>query len=1000
LTAGDGQTVHVTGPVTFANGTATVTVTLNTADNVTLTATSGSTQGTGGSTAVSPAAATAFVVTEPGTATAGTSFTATITAVDAYGNTVTGYAGSVTLTAGDGQTVHLAATPAFVNGVATVTVTLNTADNVTLTATSGSIHGTGGSTAVSAGTATAFVVTEPGTATPGTSFTISITAKDAFGNTVTGFAGSVTLTASDGQTVHLAAAPAFVNGVASVTVTLDTTDNVTLTATSGSIHGIGSNISVGQGAATTFVVTEPATATAGTSFTITITAQDAYGNTVTGFAGSVALSDSDGQTVHVTGSETFVNGTATVTVTLNKADSVTLTATSGLIHGTGGSIAVSAAAATAFVVTEPGTATAGTSFAATITAVDAYGNTVTGYAGSVTLTAGDGQTVHLAAAPSFVSGVATVTVTLDTADSLTLTATSGAIHGSGSSTAVSPGAAAAFVVTEPATATAGTSFTITITAQDAFGNTVTGYAGSVTLTASDGQTVHLAAAPTFVNGVANVTTTLDTADSVTLTATSGSTHGSGGSTTVGAGAATAFAVSAPSGVTAGTSFTVTVTAQDAFGNTVTGFAGSVTLTASDSQTVQVAAAPSFVSGVAIVTVTLSTTDSLTLTATSGSIHGSSGSITVSSANWFSQNMPDPGLQALAKSDFTRDGSLTFSDMLGLFAEAESAGALTNAELQSLQALVTTSGAAAVNMAATVQNLTYKVVDGDPANAQFQGASLGNLQVGSSATQLQDLAIKWFLGGDHPTIDSTYISGATYALASGTLFASGGPSYKDIFQGQEGDCWLLASLGATVANDPTLIQSMFTDDGTNLDNGVQVHVWTVRFFNNGVASYLTVDNYFPASGGTFAYANYRQSLTSSTDVLWVALAEKAFAQLSASGWNMRPEQNAYASLDGGSASSGLPFITGGTENGSLADENSYIAAVQAGTLLTLASTSGNSTLGIVAAHDYVVLGYNATTQTFALLNPWGWNYSGTDPGIINLTWAQILANFYQDGNCTP
>ena len=70
-------------------------------------------------------------------------------------------------------------------------------------------------------------------------------------------------------------------------------------------------------------------------------------------------------------------------------------------------------------------------------------------------------------------------------------------------------------------------------------------------------------------------------------------------------------------------------------------------------------------------------------------------------------------------------------------QAESAGSLTGAELQSLQALVTTGGAAAVNMSGSVQGLTYKVVDGDPANAQFLGAPLGQSrggQLGHSVTR--------------------------------------------------------------------------------------------------------------------------------------------------------------------------------------------------------------------------------------------------------------------------
>ena len=72
---------------------------------------------------------------------------------------------------------------------------------------------------------------------PAPALTSSVTALDNYGNTVTSFGGTVTLTSSDGQTVHLLAAPVFSNGTALVTVTLDTADTLTLTAASGAING-------------------------------------------------------------------------------------------------------------------------------------------------------------------------------------------------------------------------------------------------------------------------------------------------------------------------------------------------------------------------------------------------------------------------------------------------------------------------------------------------------------------------------------------------------------------------------------------------------------------------------------------------------------------------------------------------------------------------------------------------------------------------------------------
>ena len=71
--------------------------------NYTLTATPSGITGVGGAVTsstltVSPAAASSFTLSTPGTQTAGTAFSETITAHDAYGNVATGYTGSQTIT--------------------------------------------------------------------------------------------------------------------------------------------------------------------------------------------------------------------------------------------------------------------------------------------------------------------------------------------------------------------------------------------------------------------------------------------------------------------------------------------------------------------------------------------------------------------------------------------------------------------------------------------------------------------------------------------------------------------------------------------------------------------------------------------------------------------------------------------------------------------------------------------------------------------------------------
>src|SRR5207248_1220998 len=143
--------------------------------------------------AVSAASATQYVVNAPGAATAGSAFSFTVTALDAFNNTATGYAGTVHFTSSDG-----AATPpsnsTLTNGTGTFSATLKTAGNQTLTATATatlSITSTSNTIAVSAASATHYVVSAPATATAGNAFSFTVTALDAFNNTATGYAGTV-----------------------------------------------------------------------------------------------------------------------------------------------------------------------------------------------------------------------------------------------------------------------------------------------------------------------------------------------------------------------------------------------------------------------------------------------------------------------------------------------------------------------------------------------------------------------------------------------------------------------------------------------------------------------------------------------------------------------------------------------------------------------------------------------------------------------------------------
>jgi hypothetical protein len=140
----------------------------------------------------------------------------------------------------------------------------------------------------------------------------------------------------------------------------------------------------------------------------------------------------------------------------------------------------------------------------------------------------------------------------------------------------------------PSSVTAGAAGTVTVTAKDASGNTATGYRGTVHFTSSDSQaalpadytfTAADAGVHTFTNGV-----TLKTAGTRSITATDTTTStitGSQSDITVSAAALDHLSITSAGTVAAGTPFDLIVVAQDIYGNTVTGYTGTVTFTTSD-----------------------------------------------------------------------------------------------------------------------------------------------------------------------------------------------------------------------------------------------------------------------------------------------------------------------------------------------------------------------------------------------------------------------------------
>jgi autotransporter-associated beta strand protein len=386
-----------------------------------------------GGVTLTATAATHLSISAPASATAGTAFSFTVTALDQFNSVATSYTGTVHFTSTDGQAV-LPANSTLTGGTGTFTATLKTAGSQTITGTdtvTASITGTSNTIAVSAAvTGLHYTISVPASATASTAFSFTATARDQFNNVATGYTGTVHFTSTDGQAV-LPANSTLTGGTGTFSATLKTPGSQTLTGTdtvTPSITGTSGAIAVSAGAATHLQISPPATAApstarvAGTAFSFTVTALDQFNNVATGYTGTVHFTSSDPQAT-LPADSTLTNGVGTFTATLRTAGSQAISArdtANSSITGTSNAIVVSPAAATHFSISAPTAATGAFSF--TVTALDAFNNVATGYTGTVHFTSSDPLAV-LPADATLTNGVGTFSATLRTGGNQTLTAT-------------------------------------------------------------------------------------------------------------------------------------------------------------------------------------------------------------------------------------------------------------------------------------------------------------------------------------------------------------------------------------------------------------------------------------------------------------------------------------------------------------------------------------------------------------------------------------------------
>jgi hypothetical protein len=328
----------------------------------------------------------AFTVTGfPSPTTAGEAGTFTVTAVDPNGNPLTGYNGTIHFTSSDHQAVlppNYTFTAAD-QGVHTFSATLKTAgsqaiyaqDTTTLTLDGGQLP-----IQVNPVAATHFVFSGPSTVTAGTAFRITVTALDAFNNVATGYTGTVHFAATNGAMANYTFTDGD-QGQHAFTITLYRAGalGITGTDTVSDITGM-TSFTIVAAAPDHLSFSEPATVTAGVPFQITVTMQDTYNNTVTGYTGTVHFTASNGASADYTFTADD-QGTHAFTVALRQAGMLGITGTDtanpGLTGGT--SFTVVLAAADHLVFLQPPSDTpAGQAIRSVVVAlVDQFGNVET-----------------------------------------------------------------------------------------------------------------------------------------------------------------------------------------------------------------------------------------------------------------------------------------------------------------------------------------------------------------------------------------------------------------------------------------------------------------------------------------------------------------------------------------------------------------------------------------------------------------------------------------------
>ena len=386
----------------------------------------------------------------------------------------------------------------------------------------------------------------------------------------------------------------------------------------------------------------------------------------------------------------------------------------------------------------------------------------------------------------------------------------------------------------------------------------------------------------------------------------------------------------------------------------------------------------------------------------------SGGLAVSAS--LTAGLSNAGIAADVSKDLS-GGSLCYASVLSILEDA-AAGGMTASKFSTLEAFAAElNKPGGISVSPYVQQLADDVILGNSANATWNGgaataAKLGNLSAASTQTQAVELIGMWFQGANLPSLNVSSLGEAnynpTYKASTLPLYGStGAPKYTDVSQGYLGDCYFVSSLGEVALQNPSAIKSMITSNG----NGT----FGVRFYVNGQPDYVTVNEQLPNLGGGYRWANGSTlEFANGASDNWVALVEKAYAQLNAQtaaphGMELSSASDSYAGIAAGTGSA-LTMITDQSEKPTSlyhGESASALASILSNTASNfssgeevLMSTPNNSSGNLVGDHMYMVTGINTKTGVLSIQNPWGSAYSGP----LSMSFTETIQQLAAD-NCT-